>query len=696
MAARDQHEQVRLSFIADAIEALTRSTNDQETLASIARIAVPRIADWCTVDIVEHHRIKRLAMAHIDPAKIVFMEQLDRRYPPRTPRILETGEPEWIPQIEPGWLDAWGVDEEYRRALRSLQLRSYVAVPIKRRGSVYGVITLWTAESARTLDEADLATAIRLASRASLVLENSLLTAEIERARERTSAERDRFLQFVSSAPVAIAILRGPELIFEVINEPFERTFGGRHLQSLEQVAVDPTGGHIAEIHQTMTTGMPFRGSERAITYDWEGRGAKTRYFDYAVTPLHNAARVVDGVLLLSIDVTEQVVARQKLDDARRQAELANRAKDEFLAMLGHELRNPLAPILTALELMALRSPEAHVRERTVIERQVRHVVRLVDDLLDVSRITRGTIQLHREDLDIADCITKGIEIASPLLEERHHQLTVMVSRGLLVSADPVRLAQIFANLVTNAAKYTEPNGQISITAAREGDLVAIHVHDSGVGISPEVLPSVFDRFYQGSQALDRAQGGLGLGLAIVRSLVELHGGKVAAISEGPGKGSEFAVWLPAIELDGHPRPEITAPDGPHPVRHEKILVVDDNADALNMLADGLEQRGFATYRAHDAPSALAIAAEFQPTVALLDIGLPVMDGYELARRLRETKGNERVQLVAVTGYGQPSDIQRSRDAGFAAHLVKPISLETVNATIDAITAASHEAAAPT
>jgi signal transduction histidine kinase/CheY-like chemotaxis protein len=430
--------------------------------------------------------------------------------------------------------------------------------------------------------------------RASLVAENARLAAELERARSRTAAERDRFLQFV---------------------------------------------------------------------------------------------------LLLSIDVSEQVLARQKLDEARRQAELANRAKDEFLAMLGHELRNPLAPILTALELMELRAPDTNIRERTVIERQVRHVVRLVDDLLDVSRITRGTVQLHREDLDVADAVAKGIEIASPLLEERNHQLTVVVSRGLIVHADPVRLAQVVANLMTNAAKYTAAHGQITVSAAREGDQIAIRVRDSGAGIAPEVLPSVFDTFYQGRQAIDRAQGGLGLGLAIVRSLVELHGGRVSATSEGPGKGSEFAVVLPSVEPASRPLSATASSHcSPHPMRSERILVVDDNVDALDMLADGLEQRGFATYRAHDAPSALAIAAAFHPTVALLDIGLPVMDGYELARRLRETQGNESVQLVAVTGYGQASDIAKSREAGFAAHLVKPISLETVNATIDAITRASNAA----
>src|SRR5205085_1080272 len=233
---------------------------------------------------------------------------------------------------------------------------------------------------------------------------------------------------------------------------------------------------------------------------------------------------------------------RKAIEEAHAQAEQATRTKDEFLAMLGHELRNPLAPIVTALELMQLRAPEVCERERSVITRQVRHVVRLVDDLLDVSRITRGNIELERDEVDVADSIGKAIEMASPLLEERKHELVTSYTRGLHVSADPVRLAQVLANLLTNAAKYTERGGKITIAAAREGERIAIRVRDTGVGIAPDVLPHVFETFYQSHQAIDRAQGGLGLGLAIVRMLVELHGGQVAAASEGPGKGSEFTV----------------------------------------------------------------------------------------------------------------------------------------------------------
>jgi CheY-like chemotaxis protein len=401
---------------------------------------------------------------------------------------------------------------------------------------------------------------------------------------------------------------------------------------------------------------------------------------------MRDESGAISGVMSFTVDVTEHVRARRRMDEARAHAELANSSKDEFLAMLGHELRNPLAPILTALQLMELRNPEMFERERAVIERQVKHVVRLVDDLLDVSRITRGKTELHRELIDIADVIAKAIEQASPLLEERDHALGVKVPRGLFVDGDSMRLSQVISNLVTNAAKYTERGGRIDITAVRRGDRIEIRVRDTGIGIAEEMLPKVFEMFVQERQALDRARGGLGLGLAIVKSLVELHGGSVDVTSDGPGKGSEFIVRLPAAEPS---RDDVRARLGSSQIRpvrrREHVLVVDDNPDALHMLADALEQRGFTCSRAHDGPSALAVAAKDHPQIALLDIGLPVMDGYELARRLRED--NEGVQLVAVTGYGHPSAVSRSKDAGFAAHLVKPITVDEVEKAIDQLTA---------
>jgi PAS domain S-box-containing protein len=371
---------------------------------------------------------------------------------------------------------------------------------------------------------------------------------------------------------------------------------------------------------------------------------------------------------------------------ARAQAERASLAKDEFLAMLGHELRNPLAPILTAIELMKLRGDRLAERERIVMERQARHLVQLVDDLLDVSRIARGKLELKTAPLEIATAVARAVEIASPLLEQQRHRLLVSVApRGLLVMGDETRLAQVFANLLTNAAKYTDPGGEIEVVAERRNDEIVVRVRDTGVGIAPELLPHIFDLFVQGPRRVDRSRGGLGLGLALVSNLVGLHGGQVAVFSEGPGHGSEFVVRLP-------PATDVTMnATGPLPMARtdagagsRRLLLVDDNVDAAEMLSVLLECAGHETVIAHDGPEALEMLARFRPQVAILDLGLPVMDGYELAQRIRSAAEADQPApvLVALTGYGQATDRARTRQAGFAAHLVKPVDVSELLRTI--------------
>jgi signal transduction histidine kinase/ActR/RegA family two-component response regulator len=395
------------------------------------------------------------------------------------------------------------------------------------------------------------------------------------------------------------------------------------------------------------------------------------------------------------VELVQQVASRcwESIERARVErereallhaAEAANRTKDEFLAMLGHELRNPLAPIRTALELMKLRGDATFQRERTVIDRQVMHLTRLVDDLLDVSRIARGGVVLKSETVEISEVVARAIEVASPLLEERAHTLAVTVPpKGLAVTGDVARLTQVVSNLLTNAGKYTRPGGRIEIEAERDRDDVVLHVRDNGVGMAPEVLPLVFDLFVQGQQTIDRAQGGLGLGLTIVKNLVERHGGTVTAHSEGPGKGSELVVRLPGAASDAAPA------SIPGRSRHvqgswsgRRVLVVDDNQDAAEMLAASLAARGCRVRTAHDGPAALLIAAAETFDVALLDIGLPVMDGYELGARLAELPHARGIRLVAVTGYGQASDRARSQAAGFHHHLVKPVDLAALDAVM--------------
>jgi PAS domain S-box-containing protein len=371
---------------------------------------------------------------------------------------------------------------------------------------------------------------------------------------------------------------------------------------------------------------------------------------------------------------------------ARTEAVAANRSKDEFLAVLGHELRNPLAPIVLSLELMKRRGDDSP--ERVVIERHVKHLRRLVDDLLDVSRITSSKATLTKEPLDVAEIVASAIDLVRPLLEQRHHDVMVTVDPGTRVEGDAVRLAQVVSNLLNNAAKYSEPGTPIGIEAHVEGAEVVLTVRDAGIGIDPSVLPRIFDPFVQQPQALDRAQGGLGLGLAIVRGLVHLHGGTVSAHSDGQGRGSEFVVRLGAFDRDGLSKaidapPNLAAP----PPQGVRVLVVDDNADALELLVASLWLLGYEAFAAEDGAEALALASRVRPTLALLDIGLPEMDGYELARRLRKLDGLEDIRLAAVSGYALDSDRARSAAAGFDEHLVKPVTIESIQRIVERLTA---------
>jgi CheY-like chemotaxis protein/nitrogen-specific signal transduction histidine kinase len=380
----------------------------------------------------------------------------------------------------------------------------------------------------------------------------------------------------------------------------------------------------------------------------------------------------------------------------------SHRRKDEFLATLAHELRNPLAPIRNALAILRLAGEDrARFDEaRAMMERQLSQMVRLIDDLLDISRITRGKVTLRKQRVGLAEVVRSAVESSRPLLDAAGHALTVTLPpRPVVLDADPTRLAQVLLNLLNNAAKYTPPGGRVWLTAsvvasdqwlvAREDKAPAplatshqslttleIRVRDTGVGIPAEMLPRVFDMFTQVDRSLERAQGGLGIGLSLVRGLVELHGGTVEAHSAGAGRGSEFVVRLPLpAQAPAEPAPAADAapPGGNGTGRRRRVLVVDDNADAAESLAMLLGLLGYEVRTAHDGPAALREAAAFRPDVALLDIGMPGMSGHDVARRLRQTPGLDGLLLVAMTGWGQDEDRRRSREAGFNHHLVKPV-----------------------
>jgi signal transduction histidine kinase/CheY-like chemotaxis protein len=392
-------------------------------------------------------------------------------------------------------------------------------------------------------------------------------------------------------------------------------------------------------------------------------------------------------------ELEQEVAQRKQLEcELQRRADAlaeADRRKDEFLAMLGHELRNPLAPIRNAVRILELRgSPDRQLHWACgVIDRQAAQLARLVDDLLDVSRISRGKITLLKEPVELTDVIARAVESCRPQLEERRHELSVALPlEKVWLQADATRLAQVVANLLNNAAKYTAEGGRIGLSAQREGAEIVLRVRDNGVGIEADMLPRVFDLFAQADHTLDRAAGGLGIGLTLVKSLVELHGGRVEAFSAGLGQGSEFVIRLPVLTRDAEPPLTRAAPAPAPPSR--RVLAVDDNVDAVESLALLLSAQGHEVRTAYDGPAAVAAAAAFQPEVVFLDIGLPHMDGYEVARRLRGQAGLSITLLVALTGYGQEEDRRRADEAGFDAYLIKPADPTTLQRLLQSATPA--------
>ena len=387
------------------------------------------------------------------------------------------------------------------------------------------------------------------------------------------------------------------------------------------------------------------------------------------------------------IVLREVTLDRLAADAARR----ADQRKDEFLAMLGHELRNPLSAIATALHLASARPDDARVnaRVRDVLARQTAHMTRMIDDLLDVSRITRGKIQLRRAPLDLATTIERAVDTARPAINARHQHLTVSVEGApLTVDGDPTRLEQVLVNLLNNAAKYTPDGGQISVSAGREGPSVVVRVRDNGVGIPAEALSQIFDLFAQVEASLARAQGGLGIGLTLVRTLMVMHGGTVTAWSEGPGRGSEFVVRLPYAGDGVRPSaPSAQTPGSVRPPPPEglplRVLVVDDNEDIADLMFVALGAAGYEVTLARDGEGALEAAASVRPDAVVLDLGLPGLDGFEVARRLRADPTQEGVLIIALSGYGQASDRQRSEEAGVDQHLVKPVDFKALQAALD-------------
>lgn len=384
-----------------------------------------------------------------------------------------------------------------------------------------------------------------------------------------------------------------------------------------------------------------------------------------------------DAMLARQVAVQENAERCRVEDQLRR----ANQRKDEFLATLGHELRTPLTPIRNNLYILKRSGDDSDMARRLheMMERQLDHIVRLVDDLLEVSRITRGKIELRREWVSLHSIVSHAIDISRPAIEAARHQLSVeLPPQGVILDVDPVRLTQVMANLLNNAARYTPPGGRVWIKALQRERTVEITVGDTGIGILPEMRSKIFELFSRGS---DQADGGLGIGLTLARNLVELHGGSIDAHSEGPGRGSEFVIRLPTAPPRAHPQP-VKAPAQALEIAPERVLVVDDNCDAADSLSLLVSELGADVHTVYDGRTALAELQAFRPHVVLMDISMPGMDGTEVARRARMTDEGRQVTLVAISGRSQEDDCRRAREAGFDQYLIKPVDIDTLQTAL--------------
>jgi PAS domain S-box-containing protein len=539
-------------------------------------------------------------------------------------------------------------------------LQAFLGVPLIHGGKTIGMIGLANREGGYGPEE--LASAEALAP--------AIVQAFVsKRAEEALAESEERFRTMADTAPVLIWI-SGPDKRCTYFNQRWLK-FTGR---TLEQELGD---GWVAGVHpEDRQRCMDIYGSafDARESFEMEYRlrrhDGEYRWIRDSGIPRGLPENELAGYVGSCIDITDYKVLEQALKDA-------DRCKDEFLAILAHELRNPLAPIRNGIQILRLArgNPDAMNHALEMMERQLRHMVRLIDDLLDLSRISRGKIALQKAQVELADIVRQAVETSRPLIAQSGHRLTIgLPAESVFVEADTTRLAQAFANLLNNAAKYTETGGCIALTVERQDREAVVRVKDSGVGIPPLMLSRVFDIFTQVDRSLEKSQGGLGIGLSLVKRLVEMHGGTVEAHSEGVGQGSEFIIRLPIFRSS---TPESRVPGHAEgtsgaPARH-RVLIADDNADAAASLSMLIEMMGHEVRTARDGLEAVEAAAAFRPELILLDIGMPRLNGYDACRRIRAESWGRDIVIAALTGWGQDEDKRQSRAAGFTRHLVKPV-----------------------
>jgi PAS domain S-box-containing protein len=501
---------------------------------------------------------------------------------------------------------------------------------------------------------------------------------ESKRAEENLRESEERFRTMADSSPVMIWVTDAAGRI-EFVNRSYLEFFAISREQAAQlewsEIVHSDDREYLEAFRTAVRDRKPLHARGRVKRYDGKWRWVSSRG-----NPRLGPGGEVTGYVGSSADVTELIESQQALREA-------DRRKDEFLATLAHELRNPLAPIRHGLQILRLTKVTEPETEEIygIMDRQVTQMVRLVDDLLEISRITRGQIELRKERVELAAVIRNAIEASKTLIDDFDHQLTISIApEPLTVQADPVRLEQVISNLLNNAAKYTDRGGKIWITAQGESDRAVISIRDSGIGISREMMPRIFEMFTQAENSGSRTQGGLGIGLTLARTLVEMHGGQIEVHSEGPGKGSEFIVYLP-LHLSAEREVTRTEPWQSGQLLPRRVLVVDDNRDAADSLARLLNVVGAETRAVYSGANALQILETYRPAVLLVDIGMPDIDGYELARRVRQNPKYKDLKLVALTGWGQQEDRNRSHAAGFDFHLTKPADFDTLQSMLGSL-----------
>jgi PAS domain S-box-containing protein len=735
------------AFLASASEAFASSLDYESTLQTVVRLAVPHVADWCAVDIVgsDGRHAERLAVSHVDPAKVELAHELRRRYPSDpdapsgVPHVLRTGQSELYEEIPEGLLQSVARDPEHLRLLKELGLQSAIVVAISSRGRVLGAITLVAAESGRRYGPSDLLTAEELARRAAIAIDNARLyrASQLAEQRNRFLAEATEVLassldykitlqRLAQSAIVGIADLAAMYWLEDdgairlMALSARDPTCEGpaRELDALLPLRIDQQDRTLPRVMQTGRAEM-IQDLSPGLRETWsptsraEELVQQLGFRSYMVVPLVVRGTVVAALALTSsasgrrferddLALAEELARRAGLamENAHlyREAQDANRLKDEFLATVSHELRTPLAAILGWLHLLRSGNPAQVTRAIETIERNALAQVRIVDDVLDVSRIITGKLRIDVEGVSLAEVLRHAIDTVRPSAEAKQIDLTASLDPDVGdIAGDPARLQQVAWNLLSNAIKFTPRGGRIIVRLDRDGADARVSVSDTGQGIQPDFLPFVFDRFRQADSRSTRAYGGLGLGLALVRHLVELHGGQVTAQSAGEGAGATFTIKLPVVRSPASSRrPRAWTDEHTEkrsPLHGVRVLMVDDDADTRDFCAALLEQYGAKVTAASSARAAYGILDRMTPDVLVSEIGMPEEDGYSLISEVRALGAQRGFWLpaLALTAYTQTQHRADALTAGYQAYLTKPVSPEALVAAIAQLTGRTIE-----